>query len=85
MFQGEVSISIDHPEKLLEVGDSVDISKCAFIKQDGANCVNIVNKVIKDDMYQGEDTVGWNYFIENVKRSNIMKETNWNTQNSFSN
>ncbi|XP_023338992.1 protein MCM10 homolog [Eurytemora carolleeae] len=41
---GEVSISIDHPDKLLEVGDSVDISKCGFIKQDGANCVNIVNK-----------------------------------------
>jgi len=41
---GEVTLSIDHPDKLLEIGDSVDFAKCAHRKQDGSYCTNIVNK-----------------------------------------
>jgi len=44
--KGETSISIDHGDKFLELGDSADIAKCKFVKQDGNNCVNIVNKSV---------------------------------------
>ena len=43
--QGESSISIHNGDMLMEVGDSADIAKCKFVKQDGTNCVNIVDKV----------------------------------------
>ena len=40
----DVTISIDHPDKLLEIGDSLDLSTCDFVKQSGTKCSNIVNK-----------------------------------------
>jgi len=42
--KGELTISIDHPDKLLEIGDSLDLAKCASLKADKTNCTNIVNK-----------------------------------------
>ena len=42
-------MSIDHPDKLLEMGDSLDIAKCRFLKPDKTNCTNIVN--LKDCEY----------------------------------
>jgi hypothetical protein len=41
-------LSIDHPDKLMEIGDSYDIGKCGFVKPDGGNCTNIVNKNVCD-------------------------------------
>jgi len=43
---GDVSLSIDHPDKLLELGDSVDLAKCAHKKPAGGNCTNVVNKSV---------------------------------------
>ena len=39
-----VSVSIDHPDKLMELGDSADISKCAHRKANGDPCTKIVNR-----------------------------------------
>lgn len=44
--KGELSLSIDQGDRLLEMGDSVDIAKCAHLKPDGTNCTNIVNKSV---------------------------------------
>jgi len=44
--KNEVQISIDHPDKVMELGDSVDIGKCAFKKPDGGNCQNLVHKQV---------------------------------------
>ena len=41
--KGEVSLSIDHPDKILEMGESVDVGKCAAKKNDGTGCTNLVN------------------------------------------
>ena len=42
--KGEVSLSVDHPEKLLELGESTDLGRCEQTKKDGARCTNIVNR-----------------------------------------
>ena len=42
--KNDVSLSIDHPDKLLEIGDSPDLSSCDFVKQSGTKCSNIVNR-----------------------------------------
>ena len=42
--KGEVSLSIDHPDKVLEMGDSVDVGKCQGKRQDGTGCTALVNK-----------------------------------------
>lgn len=39
----EVSLSVDHPDKVMEIGDSLDAGKCAFKKSDGSGCQNLVN------------------------------------------
>jgi hypothetical protein len=44
----KIVLSIDHPDKLLEIGDSYDIGKCKFVKPGGSNCTNIVNKNVVD-------------------------------------
>ena len=44
---GDVSLSIDHPDKLLELGDSVDLAKCAHKKPAGGNCTNVV-KIVRE-------------------------------------
>ena len=41
--KGEVSLSVDHPDKIMEMGDSVDCGKCKAKKADGGNCTNLVN------------------------------------------
>ena len=41
--KGEVSISVDHPDKILELGDSIDIGKCKEQKKDGSGCTNLVS------------------------------------------
>ena len=38
-----LTLSIDHPDALLELGDSADIGKCAQRKADGSGCQQIVN------------------------------------------
>ena len=38
-----LTLSIDHPDKLLELGDSADIGKCAHRKADGVGCSQVVN------------------------------------------
>jgi len=43
---GDISLSIDHPDKLLELGESLDLAKCAHRKPSGGNCTNIVNKSV---------------------------------------
>ena len=39
----EVTLSVDHPDKVMELGDSVDAGKCQARKQDGSGCTNLVN------------------------------------------
>ena len=39
-----VTVSIDHPDKLMELGDSADIGKCAHRKANGDPCTKIVNR-----------------------------------------
>ena len=41
--KGDISLSIDHPDKILEMGESVDIGKCAAKKADGTGCTKLVN------------------------------------------
>ena len=41
--KGEVSLSVDHPDKIMEMGDSIDCGKCKAKKADGGNCTNLVN------------------------------------------
>ena len=41
--KGEVSLSVDNPDKILEMGESVDLGKCAAKKNDGTGCTNLVN------------------------------------------
>ena len=41
--KGEISLSIDNPDKILEMGESVDVGKCAARKNDGTGCTNLVN------------------------------------------
>ena len=43
LFIGELSLSVDHPDKIMEMGDSIDVSKCKARKADGSNCTNLVN------------------------------------------
>ena len=38
-----LTLSVDHPDALLELGDSADIGKCAHRKADGSGCQHIVN------------------------------------------
>ena len=38
-----LTLSVDHPDALLELGDSADIGKCAQRKADGSGCQQIVN------------------------------------------
>ncbi len=40
--KNEVSFSIDHPDKIIELGDSVDVSRCQAKKNDGSGCTNLV-------------------------------------------
>ena len=40
----DISLSIDHPDKLLEMGDSQDLASCDFVKQSGTKCTNIINR-----------------------------------------
>ena len=42
----EVQLSVDHPDKILEIGDSADIGKCSHKKADGGACTNIVNRLV---------------------------------------
>ena len=42
--KGDVSLSVDNPEKVLELGDSVDVGKCQGKRQDGTGCTALVNK-----------------------------------------
>jgi minichromosome maintenance protein 10 len=39
----DVSLSIDHPDKIMEIGDSIDMGKCQAKKPDGTGCTNLVN------------------------------------------
>ena len=41
--KGEISLSVDNPDKILEMGESVDVGKCAARKNDGTGCTNLVN------------------------------------------
>ena len=41
--KNELSLSVDHPDKILELGDSVDVSRCQAKKPDGSGCTNLVN------------------------------------------
>jgi len=42
----EVQISIDHPDKIMELGDSVDVGRCSFKKPSGDGCQNLVHKQV---------------------------------------
>ena len=42
--KNDVTISIDHPDKLMEFGESVDLGSCDFVKPSGQKCTNIVNR-----------------------------------------
>ena len=44
--KNDVTISIDHPDKLMEIGESVDLSTCDFVKPSGQRCTNVVNKAL---------------------------------------
>ena len=41
--KGDLSLSVDHPDKIMEMGDSVDVGKCQSKKADGSGCTNVVN------------------------------------------
>jgi len=40
--KNEVSVSVDHPDKIMEMGDSLDVSRCQAKKNDGSGCTNLV-------------------------------------------
>jgi hypothetical protein len=40
--KNEVSLSVDHPDKIMEMGDSLDVSRCQAKKNDGSGCTNLV-------------------------------------------
>ena len=42
--KGEISLSVDHPDKIMEMGDSVDVGKCQAKRADGTGCTNVVNR-----------------------------------------
>jgi len=44
--KNDVTISIDHPDKLMEFGESVDLGSCDFVKPSGQKCTNIVNRAM---------------------------------------
>ena len=44
--KNDVTISIDHPDKLMELGESVDLGTCEFVKPSGQRCTNVVNKAL---------------------------------------
>ena len=37
---------MDHPDKILELGDSIDIGKCKETKKDGSGCTNLVRDIL---------------------------------------
>ncbi len=41
--KGEISLSVDNPDKIMEMGDSIDCGKCKAKKADGGGCTNLVN------------------------------------------
>ncbi len=41
--KGEVTLSVDHPDKILEIGDSLEVGKCQAKRKDGSGCTNLVN------------------------------------------
>ena len=43
--KGEISLSVDHPDKIMEMGDAIDCGKCGAKTADGkgSGCTNIVN------------------------------------------
>ena len=41
--KNELSLSVDHPDKIQELGDSVDVSRCQAKKPDGTGCTNLVS------------------------------------------
>lgn len=41
--KGELSLSVDHPDKIMEMGDAIDCGKCQAKKADGGYCANLVN------------------------------------------
>ena len=41
--KGELSLSVDHPDKIMEMGDAIDCGTCKATKANGGNCTNIVN------------------------------------------
>ncbi len=42
--KGEVTLSVDHPDKILEIGDSLEVGKCQAKRKDGSGCTNLVNR-----------------------------------------
>ena len=49
--KGEVNLSVDHPDKILELGDSIDIGKCKETKKDGSGCTNLVSDNLTTHVY----------------------------------
>ena len=43
--KGEISLSVDHPDKIMEMGDAIDCGKCGAKRErgKGSGCTNIVN------------------------------------------
>ena len=41
--KGEISLSVDHPDKIMEMGDAIDCGKCGAKRADGSGCTNVVN------------------------------------------
>eukprot|EP00095_Tigriopus_kingsejongensis_P008645 maker-scaffold426_size175065-snap-gene-0.37 protein:Tk08645 transcript:maker-scaffold426_size175065-snap-gene-0.37-mRNA-1 annotation:"hypothetical protein DAPPUDRAFT_300822" len=41
--RNEITLAVDNPEHLVELGDSVDAGKCQATKNDGSGCTNLVN------------------------------------------
>ena len=43
--KGEIYLSVDHPDKIMEMGDAIDCGKCGAKRADGkgSGCTNIVN------------------------------------------
>jgi len=38
----QINLSVDHPDKILEMGNSLDVSRCQAKKNDGSGCTNLV-------------------------------------------
>jgi hypothetical protein len=51
--KNELSLSIDHPDKILELGDSLDVSRCQAKKNDGSGCTNLVS-LIREPLLKGK-------------------------------